>query len=135
MPNGQQNSGCPSSKSTTTTWIGQPRDLLSLSSAISNRQRGDFPFLFLLGIGPEGGEALSSHHVWMFIPSVRLSICLYVRLSICLYICMSVRPYICMSVCPYICTYVPPPDDVALQTGGQAGGRAGGRAGGMNIHM
>jgi hypothetical protein len=31
----------------------------------------------LLGIGPEGGEAFSSHHIWMSIPSVRPSVHTY----------------------------------------------------------
>jgi hypothetical protein len=35
-----------------------------------------------LGIGPEGGEALSSHHIWTFISSVHPSVCLYICTSV-----------------------------------------------------
>jgi hypothetical protein len=34
----------------------------------------------LLGIGPEGGEALSSHHIWTFMPSICTSVHPYIRL-------------------------------------------------------
>jgi hypothetical protein len=33
----------------------------------------------LLGIGLERGEALSSHHIWTFIPFIRMSVCPSVR--------------------------------------------------------
>jgi hypothetical protein len=62
-------------------------------------KNGLFSFLriifVVLGIGPEGGEALSSHHIWMFILSDS----------------MSVRTYV----------YTLPPD-AALRMDGQAGG-------------
>jgi hypothetical protein len=32
-----------------------------------------------MGISPKGGKALSCHDIWMFIPSVRTSVCLPVR--------------------------------------------------------
>jgi hypothetical protein len=34
---------------------------------------------FLLGIDPKEAEALSSHHIWTFIPSVCSSVCTYIR--------------------------------------------------------
>jgi hypothetical protein len=47
----------------------------------------DYPFhqnrrpknwYLLLGIDPKGGEALSSHHIWMFILYIRTYVCTYV---------------------------------------------------------
>jgi hypothetical protein len=77
-------------------------------------------FILSLGIGPERGKALSSHHMWMFIPSVHP----YVRTSVCFY----VHPY----VCPYLRPSVPPSLDFMGKEGklGMGKGWGGLRGGG-----
>lgn len=56
------------------------------------------------------GKTLSSHHIWTFIPSVRLSVCpsvhlsvrLFVRLFICPSVRLSVRPFVHLSIHPTV---------------------------------
>jgi hypothetical protein len=45
------------------------------------------------GIGPEGSKALSSHHIWTFIPSVGGVVCMYGRTDIWTYGCTDIRTY------------------------------------------
>jgi hypothetical protein len=68
-----------------------------------------FPFTFPLsfspfplGIGSKGAEAFSSHHIWMFIPYIHLSICFSVHLSICLSVHLSICPSVRLSICPSV---------------------------------
>jgi hypothetical protein len=59
------------------------------------------------GIGHKGGVALSSHHIWTFIPSVRPSVSPSVSPSISPSVSPSVSPSISPSVHTYICDEMP----------------------------
>jgi hypothetical protein len=56
--------------------------------------------------GPEGGGPLSSHHIWMFIPSIHPYVRMYVHM--------------CIQTSVYLYMHLPPSLDFSLRTDGQA---------------